>query len=138
MRVSVVFDASAAIAYARGSLAIGEILSEIMDAVADGEQVCAVLPAASLLQAAGDQVELVDRVRLAAHPAVRLVSTRHDHAGPAVRIAHGLKVPAEVAAALYLALSDGASLLTGHAGRLRDYGVPEVADRVIDIADEHG
>ncbi|MFI5930752.1 hypothetical protein [Actinoplanes sp. NPDC051494] len=132
MRIAVVFDASAARAYAQHSIDVGEILAEITDAIDNGEDVRAALPAMSYLTAltADNAAHLR---RLAGHPAVAVVGNRPEHAFPAGEIATSYGVPGDTAASLSLAQEYGTVLLTRHGAALRRSPHPEIADRPIDI-----
>lgn len=136
MRIAVVLDATAVLAYAAGNAGVGEILSEILDAREDGDQLCAALPAMSLL-AAVDAKNVTDVRRLAAHAAIQVVSTRHDHALLVAGVAAAGNLPGETAAAAWQALHDGAQLLTARGEQIRSASDEIFADLVIDIIDSH-
>lgn len=126
------FDASTVLAYAKGSVAVGEILAELLDTREGGEDVSAALPAVSLL-AAVDSGNARDLYRLTAHPAVWVWDTEAGDVLPAARLAVAFNVPGDTGAALDLALREGAQLLTGYAPTLCNSSNPAIEETVIDI-----
>lgn len=136
MRISVVMDATAVQAFSDGSPVVPEILLELVDSVAEGENVCAAISSHTIAHTAARFGLSTDIRQLLLMPQVVGVALQARPALAAGRLAQR-GVPVDTAIALLLAMKNKAVLLTGAGMSLRkNLAMPGLDDHIIDIEEQ--
>jgi hypothetical protein len=114
--ITLVLDTSAAVEFSRGSIHVGEVLSEIAD-----EQAVAVLPLACLVEAAHDAADMARLEILASHQAVIVLPAEPDR-WRALAATYDVVGGQDAACAALTALDANAWILTRDPGRYAGLG----------------